>query len=301
MEIKLLTYNLAILPFFTGTAIEERTRAFVDEIRNHRDYDILCLQEIFVDKIREQLKNDLKDKYPYIVEKSGDHDILNINSGMFFASKFPILRHTYREFYSKSNGTWDAIVDKGIFVACIQLGTGDKRQILHVYNAHLQSTESEYKTREKQLAQVRQFVEKALKTEKDNSNPLKVSAVLLGDLNVTGDSSDEYNRMMSLLGYPLDLYRTLNPHTEGYTWNSKENLFLAYNDEDDRDMQRLDYIFAFTSIPYADDNRKSEKINEIKCIACDLFKPKGSGIPDLPEECDLSDHYGVEAVLEIPA
>ena len=282
MELKFLTYNLAMLPFFIGIAKRERAKAFVEEIRNHHDYDILCLQEIFDERIRKQLKRDLKDKYPYMVEKSSDHDIFNEDSGMFFASKFPILRHTYREFYAKSSGKWDALVDKGIFVACLKLGAGKNRQILHIYNAHLQSTESEYKTREKQLSQVRTFIEKALKTEMGKKKKLKVSAVLLGDFNVVGDKSDEYKRMMSLLGYPIDLYRNLNPDSEGYTWNSKENLFINHHDKDDIDMQRLDYIFTFNSIPYADDNRETEEINGVECISCGLFIPKKSGIPDLP-------------------
>lgn len=300
MEIRLLTYNLAMLPFFSGIAKEERAKAFFNEIRDRHHYDILCLQEIFDEKIREQLKNNLKDKYPYMVEKSSDHDILNLNSGMFFASKFPILRHTFREFHAKSIGTWDAMVDKGIFVACLELGTDDNQRILHVYNTHLQSTESEYKTREKQLSQVRTFIEKALKTEKENNKKFKVSAVLLGDFNVVGDNRDEYKRMMSLLGYPTDLYRKLNPNAEGYTWNSKENLLIKNDDADDSDMQRLDFIFTFNNIPYADDNRKTEEINGIECKSSDLFIPKKSGLPDLPGECDLSDHYGVEAVIEIP-
>jgi endonuclease/exonuclease/phosphatase family metal-dependent hydrolase len=300
MEIRLLTYNLAMLPFFSGIAKEERAKAFCNEIRDCHHYDILCLQEIFDEKIREQLKNKLKDKYPYMVEKSSDYDILNLNSGMFFASKFPILRHTFREFHAKSIGTWDAMVDKGIFVACLELSAGDNGHILHVYNAHLQSTESEYKTRESQLAQVRRFVEKALKTERQKSKPLKVNAILLGDFNVVGDTSDEYKRMMCLLGYPIDLYRKLNPAAEGFTWNSKENLFLKNEDADDRDMQRLDYIFTFNNMPYADDNRKTEEINGLECKSSDLFIPKKSGLPDLPDECDLSDHYGVEAVIEIP-
>ena len=299
MEIRLLTYNLVMLPFFSGIAKKERAKAFINEIRNHRHYDILCLQEIFDEKIRKQLKNGLKHKYPYIVEKSSDHDILNEDSGMFFASKFPILRHTYREFYAKSLGTWDAMVDKGLFIACLELGTGDNQQILHVYNTHLQSTESEYKTREKQLSQVRIFIEKAIKTERENNKKSKVSAVLLGDLNVVGDKSDEYKRMMSMLGYPIDLYRKRNPDAVGYTWNSKENLLIKLDDAHDRDMQRLDYIFTFNRIPYADDNRETEEINGIECKSCDLFIPKKIVVPDLPHECDISDHYGVEAVLEI--
>lgn len=300
MEIRLLTYNLAMLPFYSGIAKKERAKAFIDEIQNHRHYDILCLQEIFDEKSRKYLKNNLRDKYPYMVEKSSDHEILNLNSGMFFASKFPILRYTFREFHAKSLGTWDAMVDKGIFIACLGLGADNNQQILHIYNTHLQSTESEYKTREKQLSQVRRFIEKALKTERENNKKSKVCAVLLGDFNVVGDKSDEYKRMMSMLGYPIDLYRERNPCAEGYTWNSKENLFIKYDDARDRDMQRLDYIFTFNRIPYADDNRETEEINSIECKSCNLFIPKKIVVPDLPLECDLSDHYGVEAVIEIP-
>ena len=65
-------------------------------------------------------------------------------------------------------------------------------------------------------------------------------------------------------------------------------------------MQRLDYIFTFNRIPYADDNRETEEIDSIVCKSCDLFIPKKSGISHLPDECDLSDHYGIETVIEIP-
>jgi len=288
-----------MLPFLAGKDKKERAAAFLETIKNRQPYDIMCLQEVFDESVRRQLSAGLADMFPYIIAKAGDNDIFNEDSGLFFASRFPILRHTFREFYVSQPWTFDAGVDKGLFIACLQLPGGNEERILHVYNTHLQSTLTYNRTREKQLAQLRLFIERALKTEKMNNPEKKVSALLMGDFNVVGDKSGEYKRMMSLLGSPIDLFRKLNPNDDGYTWNSKENLFLRYRDENDHDMERLDYILTFNGIPLADDNRQVEAIDPLTCKSCGLFKPKASGMPGLPEDSDISDHYGLEAVIEI--
>jgi len=288
-----------MLPHLAGKAKRERASAFVEKIKNRYRFDIICLQEVFDETVRHRLCEGLKDIYPGIVDKASDNEIFNEDSGLFFASKFPVLRHTYREFYASQPWTFDAVVDKGLFVACLKLGSGKEERILHVYNTHLQSTLTYSRTREKQLTQLRFFIERALKTEKKNNPAKKISALLVGDFNVVGDKSGEYKRMMSLLGSPIDLFRKFNPDSDGFTWNSKDNLFLKNRDENDHDIERLDYIFTFNSIPLADDNRMVEKIDPVNCLSCNLFKPKVSGLPDLPNDCDISDHYGVEAVLEV--
>ncbi len=288
-----------MLPFLAGKAKKERASAFIDEIRHNRQYDIICLQEVFDEGIRRKLTDGLKPDYPYIVEKASDFDIFNEDSGLFFASKLPILRHTFREFHAKQWGTFDADVDKGVFIACLQLGNEETPHLLHVYNTHLQSTVSYHQVRQKQLSQLRSFIERALKTEKNNNPSLKFSVLLLGDLNVVGDTDGEYKRMMSLLGYPIDLYRKLNAYDEGFTWNSKENVLLQYNNRNDHDLERLDYIFTFNCMPDEDDHCRAEYLYPLRCRSCDLFKPKASNIADITGECDLSDHYGVEAFFSL--
>jgi endonuclease/exonuclease/phosphatase family metal-dependent hydrolase len=280
---------------------EARVAEFARFILKKPSYDIICIQEIFHEDTREQLKNSLEAEYPFIVEKSSDHDILNEDSGLFFASRFPILRHTYREFDSHSLLSWDRWVDKGIFIAALDIGSEDETRVFHVYNTHLQSTISEGDTRKKQLTQVRKLVYKALETECSACDPSQLNAVLLGDFNVVGDSCEEYKTMLALLGYPRDLYREKNPRKDGYTWDSKHNKFINFLDKDDTDMQRLDYIFAFNTLPIADDNSKIESIGQIECLSCGLVKLRASQkIGNLPKKIDLSDHYGIEATIEVP-
>lgn len=301
MKLKFLTYNIAMLPSLLGDFKDERASEFINLIsKTSPAYDFICLQEVFDEDIRGFLKKKLQPMYPHIIEKSSDHDLLNEDSGLFFASKYPILSHTFREYNAKQFLTGDWISDKGILIARIELGQNENKQILHIYVTHLQSTEAFYKVREKQLTQLRQTIIKALETERKKEITWPVCAVLVGDFNVIG-GSEEYKRMMSLLGYPRDLFSEKHPEDFGYTWNSHENLYIRYNTEDDHDMQRLDYILTFNSIPYADDNcEEIIPLRKVECDTCNLVTARSTTfIKSIPPGFDLSDHYGLETIIEI--
>lgn len=301
MKIRFLTYNLAMLPAPLGKAKEKRAEEFVNKIIKKPIYDFICLQEIFAEEIRDYLIHHLQDRYPYIVGKSGSPNPLNQDSGLFFASKLPILRHTFREFHDKSLLTPDLIADKGILATRFEFGSSTEATILRVFLTHLQSRESEFKTREKQLAQLRRFIAQSSTPGKKRKNPSKIYTILLGDFNVIGDNGEEYKKMLDLLDYPIDLCHEKNPKKKSYTWNSQKNLFLQSVYEDDNDMLRLDYIFTYDHIPYAHKQHETVKLGKVVCHSCGIFKPKSSGNPgELPGKWDLSDHYGVEAVIEIP-
>lgn len=301
MKLKILTYNIAMLPDPLGSFKDERAAEFINLIsKTSPAYDFICFQEVFDECIREFLQKQLQPMYPYIIEKSSDHDLLNQDSGLFFASKFPILSHTFREYNAKQFLTGDWISDKGILIARIDIGQNEKKQILHIYVTHLQSTEAFYKVREKQLAQLGQTIIKALETERKKEVDWPTCVVLVGDFNVIG-GSEEYKRMMSLLGYPRDLFYEKNPEDYGYTWNSHENLYIHHTAEDDHDMQRLDYILTFNSIPYADDNcEEIIPLRKVDCKACNIVTARSTDyIKCIPPGFDLSDHYGLEAIIEI--
>ncbi len=312
MKIRFLTYNLAMLPDPLGVAKEKRAETFVNQIIKNPVYDIIGLQEIFDEEIRHYLFLHLKEKYPYIVKKSASFNPLNQDSGLFFASKFPILRHTFREFHDKSLFTSDVIAEKGILVTHFAFAspTNDAdstnaadASILRVFLTHLQSNKPDFKTREKQLSQLRRFIVNSLTREKKQKHPGKIYTVLLGDFNVIGDYDNEYQKMLTLLDYPRDLFREKNPQRKGFTWNSQENLFLQNVHIGDNDMQRLDYIFTYDHIPYLHKPQQLEALNlgKVACFFCDTFEPRFAAKPgDLPDNCDLSDHYGIEAIIEIP-
>lgn len=297
-----------MLPSPLGIAKEKRAEEFVNKIIKKPVYDIIGLQEIFDEEIRQYLFHRIRQKYPYIVKKSASPNPLNQDSGLFFASKFPILRHTFREFHDKSLFTSDVIAEKGILAAAFEFGSAADADAansttLRVFLTHLQSNKPDFKTREKQLAQLRKFIVHSLARERKKTNPGKIYTILLGDFNVIGDYDDEYQKMLALLDYPRDLFREKNPKNKGLTWNSQKNLFIQNVHEGDNDMQRLDYIFTYDHIPYAHKRRQNEtvKLGKVAYHACDIFEPKLATNPgDLPRNCDLSDHYGVEAIIEIP-
>ncbi len=301
MKLRFLTYNLAMLPAPFGTAEEKRAEEFINKIIKKSIYDFICLQEIFAEEIRDYLIQHLQDRYPYIVGKSGSPNPFNQDSGLFFVSKFPFLHHTFREYRHKSLLTPDLIADKGILATHFEFGSGADVTILRVFLTHLQSRESEFKTREKQLAQLRRFIAQSSLPGKNRKDPAKIYTILLGDFNVIGDNSEEYKKMLNLLDYPTDLFREKNPKRKGFTWNSQKNLFLKSIYEDDNDMLRLDYIFSYDHVPYAHKQHETVKLGKVVCHSCGIFKPKSAGNPgELPGKWDLSDHYGVEAVIEIP-
>lgn len=301
MKLKMLTYNAAMLPSPFGSKKEERAEGIVNML-NASNYNIVCLQEVFDEDIRLYLKENLMAKYPYIVDKVSDHDFMNEDSGLFFASQFEILRHRFREYNAKKAFTADAFTDKGIFGTCLKMVDGEDEKALFVFNTHLQSTMAYHDTRVEQLMEARRFIHKILMSELCKTyDPLKRNAVLTGDFNVVGDG-ERHEDMLSLLGDPRDLYRERNRAARGYTWNSRDNRYLRDRNKNNRQMQRLDYIMVFGHAPYADNNseRKAEnEMNDIVCSSCKMVIPKASGINGLPDGYDLSDHYGVEATITI--
>jgi hypothetical protein len=74
-------------------------------------YDILCLQEVWNRGVRDSLRSTLANDYPYITRQTfGDGP--NRDSGLFFASKHPVLLQNFEEFTANLPGSSDSLVDK---------------------------------------------------------------------------------------------------------------------------------------------------------------------------------------------
>ena len=72
MHLRVLTYNVQCRPIVDnvdpGVRAEEIARRIA---ASHWDYDIVCLNEVFVDTAREKFVAGLKTKYPHYVESIG--------------------------------------------------------------------------------------------------------------------------------------------------------------------------------------------------------------------------------------
>jgi len=285
--IRVLTYNVKMLP---GPGGSKRGRDIAAAIlaANPR-FDIVCLQEVFDEDIREILVKRLKPKFRHMIAKSSDNDFLQEDSGLFFASRYPIDACRFEEFHDAQPWTFDYMADKGVQGVRLRLPASFKGLKLLVFNTHLQSTEAYHEVRARQLMQISRFLQKAVLVTQ-----AKAAVILVGDMNVIGENpggeipTEEYRRMISLLGYPRDLFREMQPDEPGYTWDGPANKMIP---RDDEEQLRLDYVFAFDRQPLPDDNRPVKKLKPVKCEACRVLPFNANG------KSHLSDHFGVDAQL----
>lgn len=288
-SIKLLTYNIKMLSdiceWVSGSnkdkkRVKDIVKYFLDQ---NEKYDIICLQEIFDEGIREYLKKKLKPKYKYIKAKCDDGDWFHDDSGLFFASKIrKTSPYMYEEFNSKTG--WDALSDKGIFG--VKLNFNGK--ILYVFNTHLQADKKNSKIRLKQIKQIKNFICKKIKTHTPRELIPMTSIILVGDFNVIGDSSEEYKSMIKYLGNPVDIYRKLKT-TDGFTWDGPNNTMCKTKSK----RERLDYIFTYNALNFIKGEDGSVNLNKIDPQQIKLIKLKNSN------NKDLSDHYGLSFEFQV--
>lgn len=301
--LRLLTYNVKMLPGAAGKGKQDLDRA--REICRailaaEPPFDILCLQEVFDEDVRDVIAKRLKPQFPHQVAKSHDHDLFNEDSGLFFASRLKILASRFEQFDDAEPFTSDYFADKGIFAALIDASSAAPGAQLLVFNTHLQSTEAYDETRSEQLGQITWEMRRLLRRQKNHG---RTGVLLVGDFNVIAEKpadsalapTGEYGRMLSLLGYPRDLFREKKPADPGFTWDGARNRTIP---PDDRDCQRLDYVLAFDRLAYddaatGDDSDPGAGLRRLECADC-AVAPFG----DVPGKA-LSDHYGVEATLRI--
>ncbi|MFO7546205.1 MAG: sphingomyelin phosphodiesterase [Trueperaceae bacterium] len=172
-----LSFNAALLPEpVVSTRQTARARAMAPHVVG---YDVLVLQEVFVDAWREGLLEALADAYPYRTEVVGQDGArgfwLRQDGGIVILSRWPIVQQSYVLFGGVCSGT-DCLADKGVAYAAVRKGAFT----YHVFVTHAQS---DYgwpiapRTRAEQFALMRAFVE-------DLNLPPEEPVVLAGDFNV---------------------------------------------------------------------------------------------------------------------
>src|SRR4051812_36822725 len=83
------------------------------------NYSILCFQEVWKDEVRQNLTISLSKDFPFMMEKAFGNGPSK-DSGLFLASKFPILSQSFEEYTAGQSGTPDILADKGVFAALLR-------------------------------------------------------------------------------------------------------------------------------------------------------------------------------------
>ena len=155
--------------------------------------DFLLFQEVFEKKSTRTLVKHLNSVYPYIVHSVGYRVgrkfkklIFSFeNSGLFFASKYPIRFVKFLPFIEAKYS--DKLAEKGVLVVSVEISPTKSILLL---NTHLQSTE-ETKAQNIRRREMKFLHETVLKYKNSNETGKDcVGVVLCGDLNFGLDTHD---------------------------------------------------------------------------------------------------------------
>lgn len=188
------------------------------------DSDILCGQEVFDSKATDILCATLT-KTHHVVHQVGKGRVGN--SGLFFASRYPIDQEGVR-FWSYTNTCTfdDKQVCKGLLRVPVAVPYQSELREVIVYTSHLQAHESGAEAREAQLNSILQVI-----SEDQALNPTN-PIFLFGDLNVTdiepgGIVTGEYGQRSAFFNQFHDLY--LMDHDIACNRTASEIRFLPHD------------------------------------------------------------------------
>ncbi|KAG8521717.1 Sphingomyelin phosphodiesterase 3 [Galemys pyrenaicus] len=185
-----------------------RKRRHPDEAFDHEvsaffpaNLDFLCLQEVFDKRAAAKLKERLHGYFEYILYDVGVYGCRGccsfkfFNSGLFFASRYPIMDVAYH-CYPNGQGT-DALASKGALFLKVQVGSTpqDQRIVGYISCTHLHALPEDSAIRCEQLDMLQDWLADFRKSTSSSStaNPDELVAfdVICGDFNFDNCSSDD--------------------------------------------------------------------------------------------------------------
>ncbi|MFO0659468.1 MAG: sphingomyelin phosphodiesterase [Polyangiaceae bacterium] len=306
-SLRVLSFNVNMLPHVAGRGrvdlrrAEKIVEALADEAHH---FDLICLQEVFTDASRDIFSRELAGVFPHQVARCCPPSRFWTASGLFFASRFPIVSEprfeTFREYATLSS---DAFAMKGVFGVKVDISStlhpaenSIGKATLCVFNTHLQSAPRWRNQRMGQLDHIRRF----MLDELDGMSAESTSMLLCGDMNVAGEiapssplqPTEEYGQMMQRLGTAEDAFRSHAPGDPGFTWDGSDNAWIPSFPASAGAPERLDYVLGFGRAP---DPTSPVEIRRLQVTHAAVEK-FGSD-----RDTRLSDHFAVSATFGIEA
>ena len=265
-DIKMMTWNVYMLPKpLKFSEQKERTRLIVEHLKKV-DHDVIVLQEAFTCPFRNALSKHLSSKYPYqkTLGKSGWWKQV-MNSGVTILSRYPFTV-LGKDFYQEC-GRADCYASKGVIL--VRLDLPEKPIQLAV--THLQSGDEPeiVAVRRTQLAQIKKLL--------DAHQQAGVPQLLMGDLNIDALKVFEFSAALSFLGME-------NSDLKGDVQSTKAKLTKCMGKENTQKVEWIDHVLVRHQ-------QSGIQIKDKKVRIIQDFVKK--------QWCDLSDHYPVEATIEL--
>lgn len=277
-EITILNANALFMPhnltyYFGGIAPWETRVQRIAKVIKKKNCDIVCLQEIHDEESAFVLFRTLKRQYPYFYLNIGadnavvDPDEISMDSGLFVASKYPILEPRFVRF--ESDGRQKGI-HKGFFYGTLVL---NEKPFCYLISTHLNPHDNEtaIRVREEEAQMIVQTIETL---QKD----LPLPAIVVGDLNVVYGSQEWKNSILNRAF--IDGYSNKHPTCTDY-FND-----LVWTPIRERSqVKNKDYIYDYALMYHA-----FPLVIESEVVP--LYKL------DEPTEA-LSDHQGIFSVIKV--
>ena len=268
LRLRLLAWNTQQLVHFAddGRALK------IGQLLARCSYDVVALSEMFDESAREIVARELarSGKFHVAVTRAGRerHCGFGEDSGLFVASRFPIVRARFQAFRSRPVGS-DKMANKGVLLVTLRAGP----HTVLIAHTHLQAHKRGAEVREMQLLEISLELQREMTALRAKHSLAPPTVVLCGDLNITdvsgaelagftGDknpfgNTSEYQRLRSVLcnAFPdaVDCYRHLHPDEPGFTFDAVESTYAVFKEEDKQRMrnneipperERLDYVWT---------------------------------------------------------
>lgn len=259
-EIKILSWNIYMLPGFLGYGKVQRAEA-IGQLLASKDYDVIVFQEAFHQPARKTISRLLQPAYPFQAGPANSRLLsLRTNSGIWIFSKHPIVSAWAIEFQTR--GGVDALSRKGALL--VELNVNG--QIIQVIGTHLQNSGEQWLKH----GQCVELFHKLLKTHHRPGVP----QVVCGDFNIDRHTATENYRQML---QTLDARNELD--SGKYTYDRANNDLKV---EPGSKCELLDFILT----------RSNDAVLECTQKSIRRFRQQWHS-----RHMDLSDHYSVEAQI----
>jgi endonuclease/exonuclease/phosphatase family metal-dependent hydrolase len=260
-ELKILSWNIYMLPRFALHTGKRKRAREIAKMLPAENYDIMVFQEAFHGDARRIIKRKLKKLYPYRVGPANRRVFwIKTNSGVWMLSKVP-LKKLKQIKYKDCDGFTDCFAHKGALLVEGEW-EGQKFQLL---GTHIQAG-GPYPVRQSQYEQIRGLID----TYKQEGVP----QLLAGDFNMGIDRGDPYYQMLKT----LDVEEYVPDSELKYTASTLNDI---RGGDDDR---LIDFIFYRPN-----GTQPKQLIRNVRRFATIQ--------PCFKKYCDLSDHFGVEAII----
>lgn len=261
-DVKVMTYNTHLF-LITRFDDAKRQTAVVNFINQHKDNDIVVMQEVWADAAKREIASSLKSTYPYEIHTETSGGI--VGNGLLIVSKFPINKSTFETFGDKTGSDWFS--HKGFWELEIATKEG---AAFYLYATHLQASNSESSVRAKQLNQI------LAKMNRRVGYPV----MLAGDLNIPANTNEYRTNLTTKFSNLKDPVPSAS--TAYMTYDKPINTLAKHFDGSGVKRERLDYILA------SDDF--SRPISA-------MYRPKYQSTSN--GRMDISDHYPFESKFSL--